>query len=168
MARRGSSGADVRPITKPTPTHLTPFQSLQRDRQSARRQEAVALRLAGMTFAQIGEKLGISKQSATDLVRVALSRAEALTVDELRSQENQRLDRAQAAIWAAVLSGDLSAVNTFLNISRQRSRLNELDAPTRINLSVSVKQEMEAALRELESVVLADVIPSADDPDHDD
>jgi hypothetical protein len=172
MARSGSSGgADVRPITRPTTrNHVTPYQALQRDRQSARRAEAVALRVAGMTFAQIGEKLGISKQAATDLVRVALSRAEALTVDELRSQENLRLDRAQASIWAAVLSGDLAAVNTFLNISARRARLNGLDAPTKINLSVSVKQEMETALRELEAVVLADVIPAAaaEDPDHDD
>lgn len=128
--------------------------------QSARRVEALSLRLAGLTYEQIGERLGISKEGARNLINRTLQQAENLAAAELRELETARLDRAQAAIWTRVLEGDLRAVDTFLRISRRRSDLLGLDAPTEINLKVGIKDEMTRALDELQSVVLGEVVGS--------
>lgn len=123
----------------------------------AKRTEALTLRLAGFTWEQIADRMQMSESGVKALVERTLSRAEQQNAAELREVENMRLDRAQAAIWTKVLAGDLPAVDTFLRISARRSKLNGLDAPTQIELSVNVKQEMEAALQQLEAVVLQDV-----------
>lgn len=89
-----------------------------------------------------------------------LDRAEVWSAAELQRVENARLDRAQAAIWAKVVGGDITAVHAFLRISERRARLNGLDAPTTVNLDRGVRVEMEAALAELETV-LGEVIASS-------
>ena len=132
----------------------------RRAKQSARRTEALTLRLAGLSYEQIGTKLGIQEDSARDLVERTLSTAHNRAADSEREVENARLDRAQAAIWTRVLEGDLKAVDTFLRLSQRRARMNGLDAPTNINVSVNVRAEMEQALATLEQVVLGEVIES--------
>lgn len=130
----------------------------RRRRQEARRNEALTYKLAGLSNTQIADRLGISESGVKDLLNRTLARETNRAVEELRDLENARLDRAQAAIWGEVLKGDLKAVDTFLRLSARRSRLNGLDAPTNINLSVSVRQEMENALVELQRVVLGEVV----------
>jgi len=136
----------------------------RRTKDSARRMEALSLRLAGLTYSQIGDRLGISEDGARDMVVRTLARAENRAVDEQRSVENARLDRAQAAIWTQVLEGDLRAVDTFLRLSQRRARMNGLDAPLAVNLSIGIRQDMEAALSTLEKIVLGEVIDSHDSP----
>jgi|SRR5690625_3048366 len=120
----------------------------------ARRVKAISLALAGLSYAQIGEQLEISETGARNLVMRTLTQAENQAVDERRAVENTRLDRAQAAIWSQVLEGDHKAISSFLRISDQRAKINGLYAPTNVNLNVSVKNEMETALEELEALVL--------------
>lgn len=126
----------------------------RRKKQEARRVEAMSLMIAGLTPEQIGERMGISASGVKSLVNRTLERATNRNVDALREIENQRLDRAQAAIWTKVLNGDLKAIDTFLRISARRARINGIDAPTNINLNIGIKQEMEQALAELEAVVI--------------
>lgn len=119
--------------------------------------QATMLRLAGLTFADIGERLGVSDDTARLAVKRHLDRAEVWSAAELRRVENARLDRVQAAIWTKVLKGDLAAVGAFLRLSERRARLNGLDAPTAIAIGHDVRVEMERALTELE-VVLGEVV----------
>jgi len=136
------------------------LQARRTAQERARRIEAVSLRMAGLTFDQIGERLGISNTGAQDMVLRSFSRAENLAVDQMRELEGARLDRAQAAIWSKVLEGDVKAVDTFLRISQRRARLFGMDAPTAINVNVGVRQEMEQALDNLQQVVLGKVVDS--------
>ena len=125
--------------------------------------QATMLRLAGLTYAQIGEQLGgVSDDTARLAVKRHLDRAEVWSAAELRKVENARLDRAQAAIWTKVLNGDLAAVHAFLRLSERRSRLNGLDAPTSITLNRDVREEMERAFAELETVI-GQVIAASDE-----
>jgi transposase len=128
-----------------------------------RRMEALSLKLAGLGYEQIAERMNMSVSGVKDMVNRTLERAENTAVEEMRSLENERLDRAQAAIWTQVLQGDLKAIDTFLRISTRRAKMNGLDAPTQINLSVDVRREMEEALSKLEDVVLGEVIHVHDD-----
>jgi transposase len=125
----------------------------------ARRVEALSLRLAGFSLEQIADRMELSISGVRDLVNRTLERAENTGVEEMRDIENARLDRAQAAIWDKVLRGEEKAVDTFLRISQRRARLNGLDMPTKVDLTMSIKQEMEQALARLENVVLGEVIP---------
>lgn len=136
----------------------------RRRKQEARRVEAMSLMIAGLTPEQIGQRMGISASGVKALVSRTLERATNRNVDALREIENQRLDRAQAAIWTKVLEGDLKAIDTFLRISTRRAKINGIDAPTNINLNIGIKQEMEAALDELHQVVMGEVLVD-DDPD---
>lgn len=124
-----------------------------RQKHRARRVEAMSLRLAGFTYEQIGNRLGVTGDHVAIMIRDTLAKAENRTVDEMRKLENERLDRVQAAIWSKVLEGDDKAINSFLKISGQRSKINGLYAPTRIDMNIGIKQDMEAALRDLEELV---------------
>lgn len=128
----------------------------------ARRAEAVTLAMAGLTYEQIGEQLDISASAAWSLVQRTIAETRNYAVDHLRSLENARLDRATTAIWNKVLDGDLKAVDAYLRIADRRAKLNGLDAPTKVQMAVSVRQEMEDKLSELVNVIEAEVISDED------
>ena len=131
--------------------------------QRARRVEVLSLKLAGVSTAQIADRMGIQPDTVRKLINRTLRTAENRAVEEMRELENARLDRAQAAIWSQVLAGDYRAVMVFLQISARRARLNGLDSPTKIDLSSDVRSEMERALANLERVVLAGEAELAED-----
>ena len=74
-------------------------------RQRACRVGALSLKLAGVSTAQIAERMGIQLDTVRHLVNRTLRTAENRAVEEMRELENARLDRAQAAIWSQVLAG---------------------------------------------------------------
>lgn len=162
----GEVGEVVREhASRPPKQEPVSLASARRDRDKARRTEALAMRMAGLSHDQIGERLGISTDGARDMINRTLARAESRVVEAEREIENARLDRAQAAIWSRVLDGDLKAIDSFLRLSQRRAKMNGLDAPTKIDLSVGVRQEMEQALSELHRVVLGEVIHVAHEPE---
>lgn len=130
----------------------------------AKRLEAVTLRLAGLTYEQIADRMDISPSWAMQLVELTLTSSINRQVSQMRSLENQRLDRAQAAIWPKVLEGNMHAVDVFLRLSGRRAKMNGLDAPTAISVSVTMRQEMDTALNQLESLVKEAEYIRAGDP----
>lgn len=129
-------------------------------KEATRRSEALSLRLAGLSYAAIGERLGISANAAANMIDRSLERAEAQGVHRMRAEENARLDRAQMAIWGDVIKGDLKAIGVFLSISNARARLNGLYAPTQVQMSMTIRQEMEDALSNLETLILREDRPA--------
>lgn len=136
---------------------------------SKRRAQAIALRMAGMDYATIAERLdyGSPQAASKDLYRALRSyrEEEEAKVEEWRQLESQRLDRLQAAAWAKALKGDLKAIETVLKVISQRSKLLGLDMPLRAEVSgpnggaVPLGAPSIAQLREL--------IRTAGDPDDD-
>lgn len=152
--------------------HEKKFSTVKRDQRAARNTQAVTLRLSGLTYEQIGQRMDISTNSAHRMVTRTLQETQDVSVDNLRSVENARLDRAQAAIWKDVLEGDIQAIQAFLKISDRRAKMNGLDAPQKVDMNLNIKQEMEQAISELESVliqgeVIDDHGTDAADHDHD-
>ena len=92
---------DVSSQTRESPRPEQPSSLAERRKaqERGRRVEALSLRLAGLTYEQIGERLNLSTQGARDMVNRTLARAENQVVEEMRELEGARLDRAQAAIW---------------------------------------------------------------------
>ena len=95
--------------------------------------QATALKKAGKTYEEIRRILGCSKGAVVKAVQRGLAELKAETAADaavLRTIEAARLDTAQAAIWPAVLKGDLGAIDRFVRVSQRRAALLGLDAPT--------------------------------------
>ena len=65
-----------------------------RARQRARRVEALSLKLAGVSTAQIAQRMGIKPDTVRHLISRTLQTAENRAAEEMRELENARLDRA--------------------------------------------------------------------------
>lgn len=100
-----------------------------------RRRQAVALRLAGMPYDAIAEKLKYADRAAAhkDITRALEQSAKELhrNLDVLRQEELERLNRLQAGLWAAAVAGDTKAAQAVLGIIDRRCKLLGLDAPIR-------------------------------------
>lgn len=87
--------------------------------------QALTLRLAGIDWATIAEKLEYPNAEAA--IEAAIDAAERqyddAAMDPLRILEILRLDRLQAAVWSSATKGDLDAVRAALSISDRRMRL---------------------------------------------
>lgn len=125
-AAMGTATVDERRLTHGANSPTAPARAQARERE----RQALRLRAAGRTFAEIGAALGVSKQSAHE----AVGRALAKTVEdireraeELRAVESAKLDRAEEAIRAKVEEGDLRAVEVLLKVAARRAALLGLD-----------------------------------------
>ena len=101
---------------------------------AARREEAVRLRLAGYSYAQIGERLGVTKQAAHTYVSSSLADLRAATAEaaeDVREMELARLDAMLVPMLEAAEAGQQTAVDRVLRIQERRAKLLGLDAPTK-------------------------------------
>lgn len=112
-----------------------PASKAQRAKTAERRAKAVAMRLAGVDYETIAQRLGYASRGAayTDIDRALQARLaeQHQGAHVLRQQELARLDRLQAAAWTAAASGDLKAIETVLKVIDRRCKLLGLDAPVR-------------------------------------
>lgn len=155
LAQIGGSAADL------------PEDIPRSERAALMRMEALTLRMAGISYERIAERLQISEREATNLVRNALRRAERQTVEEKRALENEAYDKLQSVYWAKALSGDLKAFDAVMKLSRARRELNGLDAPQKMEVSIGVRTQMQQALTELENLMLGDVVEGEVEEDAD-
>ncbi len=121
--------------------------------EQARRIQALTYRLAGYSLEQIASQMGTTPNNITRWLDDVLEKTASRNADRMRELENLRMDRLQAAYWTKALEGDEKSANMIMKISQHRSRINGLYAPTKIEMAVGIKQEMEIALRDFESVM---------------
>lgn len=98
-------------------------------------QAALSLRVGGLSWAQIGQRLGVCRQTAYRHGRRELAALNQATREEaahLRDFELQRLDQLQAAHWEKALQGCASATDRILAIMTRRAKLLGLDAVAKI------------------------------------
>lgn len=115
----------------------------KRDQVRARRKEAIALRLAGVDLQTIADRLGYASrghvhldlQRAREESRVELD----VGVEELRHLQVDRLNRLLASGWGKAVKGDLKAVDTCSRLVQQLSKLQGLEAPTRVQLEARIE-----------------------------
>lgn len=115
---------------------------------SERRAQAIALRIAGLEWQAIADRLGYASRGAacTDVTRAleANRKAERAAVEELRFVESQRLDRLQVAVWAQAIAGDAKAVEAVLKVMDRRAKLFGLDASKQMEVAFTRRSELEA------------------------
>lgn len=136
-----------------------------------RRAKAITLRLAGMDWQTIADRLEYTSRGAAcqDVARAleANLAEQSQAADTLREVESLRLDRLQAAAWPAAVKGDLKAIETVLKVIDRRVKLQGLDMPLRAELSGPDGGPMQ--LQHANLAKLYDLIDAAgeDDPDDD-
>jgi hypothetical protein len=116
-----------------------------RVRTRQRERDAIRYRLAGATYADIAEKLGVSEVGAYKIVKRVLEREAKETAErgqEIRSVEVKRLDALLVMSWKRAAQGDLGAVDRILRIMERRARLLGLDSPERIEHSGALTIEL--------------------------
>ena len=92
------------------------------------------MRLMGLTFEQIGAKLGIKRANAYQLVQTAIRNRSAENwerIEEMRQEEVERLRAMLSIAVSAAVKGDLGGVREVRAISDQLAKLQGLYAPVR-------------------------------------
>lgn len=95
-------------------------------------EKAIALRMSGETFVEIGKKMNMTKQSAHQMICQAMEERGqhlAKNVDAVRTMELERLDAMTLALWKQ--KNVPGAAATLLKIMDRRASLLGLDAPSK-------------------------------------
>lgn len=118
-----------------------------------RRAEALELRLAGLSYRAVGERLGVSESRAWRIVEAALRAAVSEPAAGVRRLELERLDvlleeaMRQLRLDHAMVShgkvvpgvvdegAKLAALDRCLRIQERRARLLGLDAPAKVHVA---------------------------------
>jgi hypothetical protein len=100
-----------------------------------RAKEALDYRKQGYTFPEIGKVMKCDASYAHRMVKWAMDQILAVSVDEYRHLQNQRLDALLTAVMAAAVSGDVPALQNALKVMAEQSKLNGLYAPTKLEHS---------------------------------
>lgn len=91
-----------------------------------RRKKVAANLLAGLTYRQMAEALGVGLATVAADVRLILDRwrkEQVAEIDDWLQVQLRRLDTMLNAIWDKVLSGDLKAAETALHIIERQAKL---------------------------------------------
>ena len=144
----GSSGGEI-VIDNPVP--LTVKMS-SREKQK----RAMALKLAGASYAQIAENLGYADSSgAHKAVAVGMKSSLQENAGELRKIHYGRLEHMLMLVWPAVNQGDSHAVNSALQVMDRMERLYGLNAADRIDVSTGPRETIIVADGEKEAYIQA-------------
>ena len=103
-----------------------------------RAQKALELRIAGGTYRQIAQELGVSHTVIFENVLWALEeRAEerGKLSDQLVQMELERLEKMTLSLWPRVRNGDEKAINTLVRVMDRRAKLLGLDQPAKTDLT---------------------------------
>lgn len=155
-----------------------PASKAQRAKTADRRGKAIALRLAGMDWQTIADRLDYASRGAAcvDVNRAleANLAEQSQAADTLREVETLRLDRLQAAAWPSAVKGDLKAIDTVLKVIDRRIKLQGLDMPLRAELSgpdggpMQLEHANLAKLYELIDVAGEELVDDTDGTDEED
>ena len=121
---------------------------LQKER-AERAKQALQLRLEGDSYPRIAEKLGHSQSTIYTDVQKALRDIPKPEADQLRKEEQARLDLLQKAVWNQALDGDVASVDRAVKIIDRRIRLLGLDAPSQLEVSGGSDLDVDGAVRAL-------------------
>ncbi len=97
----------------------------------ARRREVMELRVAGATFRQIGQAVGISTYTALRDYQAVMEEHREMTAAAARHHiqlQQDRLDTLLRALQGKIQEGDVKAIRAAVAIEQRRARLLGLDA----------------------------------------
>lgn len=119
-----------------------------------RRAQAIEMKLAGLTYKQIAEKLGYSGHAAAcNDIKRAFEQAvidREHHVDVLIEEQIQILDRMRRAAWPAALKGDTRSIDIVLKCVDRATKLLRLTPESQVNVQVFTVDAIERRIKELD------------------
>jgi len=107
-----------------------------------RRKQVAANLLAGLTYREMAEALGVALgtiKNDVDYVMAHWQHEQVEAATDYVTLQERRLDRALNAIWGRVLNGDDKAITAMLKIEERRAKLRGLDQPDKLEHSGGVE-----------------------------
>lgn len=92
----------------------------------------IQLRLAGLDFTQIAEKVGVSPATVSSDIRKALDAAILNAGMDLRAVQLQRYETLINVLWPMVRNGNMTAMQRVVSVMEAENKLMGVDAPTKI------------------------------------
>jgi hypothetical protein len=105
-----------------------------------RRIEFLELRKEGLTYDEIGRRMGVCRITAMNIVRDEMKRLLkdcSETAEEVRGIELARLDGFLVALGEKIKRGDVSAITAAIRLMERRSKLLGLDSAQQVQVSLS-------------------------------
>lgn len=102
--------------------------TVKRAVKATRIQEALTMRLAGVSTRTIAARMGVHPSTVYAWVRDAIAAIPQEEADQLRVLELERLDAMFYAVWMDARGGDTKAIDVALRIMTRRAHLLNLDA----------------------------------------
>ncbi len=100
-----------------------------------KKEKAIRLRLGGLSFAEIGRQLGVSRTMAFKYINSELKELAAKathSAEQLRQMELLRLDKLTTSLWLKAAGGDVYAIDRVLKIMERRAKLTGIDGPQKV------------------------------------
>lgn len=110
------------------------------------RRKALDLRIAGASYEQIADGLGLSVSTAWKHVQSALAESRkvtAETADKVRAMELKRIDAIVVSLWPR--RSDPRTADTILRAMDRRATLEGLDAPKKIEVADGLTDDQRIA-----------------------
>ena len=135
-------------------------------RVDERRRKVVQLRLAGVSFPEIGRRMledygAVDSTGAAALARVDWQRAREKSrrltedsVEELRAVQVERLETLLSGVWKNAITGDTKSTDSAGRLIGQICKLKNLEPPTQVQLLARI---------EIESTAVAEAVIAAID-----
>lgn len=99
--------------------------------------QALELRGQGLSFKAIGQKLGVPRNKAWELVWQGFKSFAPEGDEDLRGQELARLQLLEDAVWANAMKGHIPSVMAALSVHEKRCLILGIRAPVKIDLEVA-------------------------------
>lgn len=107
------------------------------------------LRLRGMSLRAIAKTIGCSHQTVANYLDKANMAIVLPGVEEMRKQEEERLDILLKALDRKIEMGDVRAIETAIRLHERRAKLHGLDRPAEMSVTVHEVDERDRELAEL-------------------
>ena len=136
--------------------------SPRRIRAVEKQRQALELRMAGRTLAEIAQVLHYANhQGAEKAIKAALQKTLQPTADEFRAVALERLEKVVQVHWPAMLARDEKSSALVLRTIKDIRELLGLDAPQKLDIRVAVAAlaaqyglSPEELLREAERIIV--------------
>jgi len=115
--------------------------SKRRIEAKEKQKQALQLRLAGVTFDEIAERLGYAQKSgAWHAVAKALNDIPKREAMDYKLLNLERLNRAILALWSKVLSADLQAILALVRIVAEINKLTGAYEPLKLDITEHIRE----------------------------
>lgn len=112
------------------------------------------LKVQGYSLRQIAELTGLSKDTVSNRIRHAVDTMISPRVEDYRALQDQQIDALEAEVLAVMRTVDqpetrLKAVDRLVRLMERRARLHGIDAPVKVDATITQQTQQEIELEAL-------------------